>query len=646
MKIKTRSIEEKYIWAGLFCLIGLLAVIRMFWNIGGDYFTFLDEYPTFDVAAGFMHTGKLKFWDFHHGILSEESYTRAWPHTLILAGWFRIFGINVVAGKMLSAFFGVLFVLSLFYITKQIYDNYYISVLACLFVMTNSTVITVFRQIRMYSLWLLCMVWLMYFIFRMMTVTPEPMAMEGKSGVWGSVCRWWYRNLNFSVGYILLSVFSFFLTYFVQVNTLAIGAGMCLFYLYLLAVKRERRYYTALVFIVCIVVAGILALLLLPHYSGAFEEADLWSVITDNISLREEINERYWMWTKDFVHNRTLFWGTAVSVIPALLKGIRKKNEKETIAYEFSIYMLLVLVSTLGCFLYLLSRYYQARYMIYAAPVIAVLMAWGIFETCSLIAGIVGRNWRRFSLCVCPSVSLLCICALSVSVAQQYTEVYENESICYHRQVYEIVERDAQERFGNVTVPIVAFDFRDYYAVQVFSDYEDAKLDRENDAQIWQDFGRKHPDGYMLVESAKINGFPEVTKRFIQDYSERIAGDGLDSYNIEAVRYHFLDAEQKEAADEMDSLISYECIKEGKGSSLLIRLDTGKLADGAEIVFLNFDGIRSDQSTERFSYQLRLSQQEEDGIYTYKVSLPEGFGSALLENGIMIYYKDGTVTEL
>ena len=448
------------------------------------------------------------------------------------------------------------------------------------------------------------------------------------------------------MGYILLSVFFLFLTYFVQVNTLAIGAGMCLFYLYLLAVKRERRYYTALVFIVCIVVAGILALLLLPHYSGAFEEADLWSVITDNISLREEINERYWMWTKDFVHNRTLFWGTAVSVIPALLKGIRKKNEKETIAYEFSIYMLLVLVRTLGCFLYLLSRYYQARYMIYAAPVIAVLMAWGIFETCSLIAGIVGRNWRRFSLCVCPSVSLLCICALSVSVAQQYTEVYENESICYHRQVYEIVERDAQERFGNVTVPIVAFDFRDYYAVQVFSDYEDAKLDRENDAQIWQDFGRKHPDGYMLVESAKINGFPEVTKRFIQDCSERIAGDGLDSYNIEAVRYHFLDAEQKEAADEMDSLISYECIKEGKGSSLLIRLDTGKLADGTEIVFLNFDGIRSDQSTERISYQLRLTQQEEDGIYTYKVSLPEGFGSALLENGIMIYYKDGTVTEL
>lgn len=99
------------------------------------------------------------------------------------------------------------------------------------------------------------------------------------------------------------------------------------------------------------------------------------------------------------------------------------------------------------------------------------------------------------SQCVCPSVSLLCICVLSVSAGQQYTEVYENDSICYHRQVYETAGRDAQEKFSDTTVPIVAFDFRDYYAVQVFSDYEDARLDRENDAQIWQDFGRKYPDG-------------------------------------------------------------------------------------------------------------------------------------------------------
>lgn len=646
MKLKTRSIEEKYIWAVLFCLIGLLAVIRMFWNIGGDYFTFLDEYPTFDVAAGFMHTGKLKFWDFHRGALSNESYIRAWPHTLLIAGWFRIFGINVVAGKTLSAVFGVLFVLSLFYITKQIYDNYYISVLACLFVMTNSMVITVFRQIRMYSLWLLFMVWLMYFIFRMMTVTPKPALMAEKNGVWGSICRWWRRNLNFSVGYILLSVFFLILTYFVQVNTLVIGAGMCLFYLYLLIVKRERRYYTAFAFIIGIVVLAFLAFLLLPHYKGGYEEADLWGILAKYVAVREDVNERYWLWTKDFVHNKFLFKCAAFCMIPALLRGMRKKNAEETTAYDFSIYTLLVFGSTLSCFLYLLNRYYQARYMICVAPMIAILMAWGIVETGSLIAGIIGRKWAGLSRCICPLISLVCLCTVSVSAARQYTEVYANEAICYHRQVYEIVNQDAKERFGNQTVPIIAFDFRDYYAVQVFPDYMDAKLDRRNDAWIWKRFAERYPEGYMLVESAKINGFPKVTKRFIQDYSERIAGVGLDSYNIEAVRYHFLDAVGKETDGEMDSMVSCECIEEGEDISLLIRIDTRKLADNAEIVFLNFDGIKSDQSTQRLSYQFRLPQEAEAGIYMYKVRLPEGFGNALLDNGIMIYYKNGAVEEL
>ena len=69
----------------------------MFLGIGGDFFTFLDEYQSFDVAAGFYHTGKSYFWDFHQQALSGERYTRAWPHTLLLSLWFRIFGVTVAA---------------------------------------------------------------------------------------------------------------------------------------------------------------------------------------------------------------------------------------------------------------------------------------------------------------------------------------------------------------------------------------------------------------------------------------------------------------------------------------------------------------------------------------------------------------------
>ena len=75
--LKTKLQNKKNIWLLLFVCVGILASLRMFWQIGGDYFTFLDEYPTFDVAAGFAHSGKFYFWDFHRQVLSNDSYTRA-----------------------------------------------------------------------------------------------------------------------------------------------------------------------------------------------------------------------------------------------------------------------------------------------------------------------------------------------------------------------------------------------------------------------------------------------------------------------------------------------------------------------------------------------------------------------------------------
>lgn len=229
---------------------------------------------------------------------------------------------------------------------------------------------------------------------------------------------------------------------------------------------------------------------------------------------------------------------------------------------------------------------------------------------------------------------------------QQYIEVYANEEICYHRQVYEIVKKDGEAHLDDGTIPIVAFDFRNYYAVQVLPDYAVANLDRENDADIWMNFAKEYPEGYLMLESAKINGFPEVTKRFVQDYSERVTGEGLDSYNIETVRYHFLDPVKGDGKEmESDVIIAYECVDSPEGMRLRIRLDTRKLDSGVRIVFLNFVAEDAGQEPVKRSYQLRLPEQPDQEVYLYEVIVGDVHGDALRENGIMLYYNDGTVVE-
>lgn len=631
MKLKTRSIEEKYIWAGLFCLIGLLAVIRMFWNIGGDYFTFLDEYPTFDVAAGFAKTGKFCFWDFHHQVLTDHSYKRAWPHTVLLGLWFHIFGINVVAGKALSAVFGVLFVLSLCYITKEIYGNYYISLLSCLFVMTNSTVITVFRQIRMYSLWMLVTLWLIYFIYRMLTAKPECFGNNPLSRFWG-------KNFNFSVKYIIASIVLLIVGYYTHVNTLAIGVGAGLFFLYLLIFKRERRYITVTVMIGGLILLAGLLLQWLITVSPALANIYWWVVTSGNVAVREDINIRYWYWLQDFIHSRMFFRTSLVFVIIALLKNIIIKRDEKL---DFSMYILLVAGSTMYCFLCLLSRYYAARYFLYIAPLTAILMAWGIVETFTII------KWKPLVLAA-TAVSILFV---AVNVKQEYIEVYENPAICRHRQVYETVKADAQtEMTKGENIAIAGFDFRDYYGAQVFEDYVTAEFDRENDMEILKEFAKEYPDGYVLVESAKINGFPEVIKSFIQSYSERIAGEGIDHDNIEAVRYHFLNSLGTASDIAYDNVVqngpsTYAFKTYGDKTTLRINLEGSMLENNTDIVFLKFGIFTVDGETEDKCYQLRIPEDAKGKKLSYEVVINSSCKAVLLKDECMLYYKDGTCRE-
>lgn len=629
MRLKIKSIQKNYVWMGLVCIIALIAIARMFWNIDGDYFTFLDEYPTFDVAAGFAKTGKFFLWDFHHQELTDQSYTRAWPHTVLLGIWFRIFGISVVAGKALSAVFGVLFVLSLFYITKKIYNNYYISLLSCLFAMTNSTVIIVFRQIRMYSLWLLLMIWVGYFAFQ---VLSERWDLLGKN----KFCIIYNSYFAFPIKYIVL-FFSFLaISYYVHINTLIVGVGILCFFLYCLLIKREKRYFCAL---------GLLAFLILVGWGVCtyilkvnwYTNPIFWmSIKGGNIELRQEPNTRYWDWTVDFVHSSHFFKGSLVCIALAFIKSIWRRDRK----FDFSMYLFSIVSSSLVCFVYLLMRYYQARYMLYVAPMIAVLMAWGIVETFSIVK----------TKLMLPLACSAAVVVLAVNVGQTFTEVYHNPDICYHKQVYEIVKDDAEHEMKEETIPIAGFDFRDYYGVQVFDEYETAAFDRENDMEIWRKFSEEYADGYILVESSKINGFPEAMKTFIQRYSEQIAGESMDHYNIEAVRYHSLEPVSVPMEMDVENItqngpVRYSFSEDGARTKVSLEVDTSVMENNVDTLFLKFGIFTIDKETEDKCYQLRLPKGYTEGKYYYEIIMEKSCQVVLLKDECMVYYNDGTCRE-
>jgi len=322
----------------------------------------------------------------------------------------------------------------------------------------------------------------------------------------------------------------------------------------------------------------------------------------------------------------------------AFLKNIIKKRDEKL---DFSVYIFLMTGSTMCCFLYLLSRYYAARYFLYIAPLVAILMAWGIVETFTILK-------CKPLLIVAMTVSILFVV---MNVKQEFIEVYDNPEICRHRQVYELVKEDAKTVIpSDESIAIVGYDFRDYYGVQVFEDYETAAFDRKNDMEILKNFAIKHPNGYMLVESAKINGFPEVIKAFIQRYSERIAGEGLDYFNVEAVRYHFLNSLEYTsdiARDNMDQNgpVKYAFTTEGQKTILRIDLDRTMIESNTDTVFLKFGIFTTNSETEDKCYQLRIPENVKGTTLSYEVIMDKSCKVILLKDECMLYYNDGTCRE-
>ena len=267
-------------------------------------------------------------------------------------------------------------------------------------------------------------------------------------------------------------------------------------------------------------------------------------------------------------------------------------------------------------------------------------MAWGIVETFTII------KWRPFLLAG-VAVSIL---FSGVNIWQEFIQVYYNPGICHHREVYRILEEDASNELDNGIIPIAGYDFRDYYGVQILDNYEIATFDRENDMEILKKFAEKYPNGYVLVETAKINGFPEVIKAFIQNYAERIAGEGLDNYNIETVRYHFVNATSNggkinEENTERKGPITYWYINDGSKTKIYIKLDGLILDDNADTLFLKFGIFTSDKETYDKCYQLRIPEQNKNKEYYYEIIMDKACQVVLLKDECMIYYKNGECKE-
>ncbi|MCD6225794.1 glycosyltransferase family 39 protein [bacterium] len=141
-------IDSKVVYFFLFIIIIWASVLRLY-NIG-RLDIHHDEYWYASAIKSYIHTGSTNLWNY----ATKEPSARSYPKfiTILVGNFVKLFGYNETNLRLPFAFAGVVSVVLLFFLTKEVTDSNIISLCASLMLALDDVSIYLSRFIRQYSI--------------------------------------------------------------------------------------------------------------------------------------------------------------------------------------------------------------------------------------------------------------------------------------------------------------------------------------------------------------------------------------------------------------------------------------------------------------------------------------------------------------
>ena len=232
-------------WKYIIGLMGILIIgsLVLSFNIADSEFK-EDEFQVVLAATGFLNTGNFYRWDWlNNDIVCNDLtnatcyYDRSWPHSAIIALSYKLFGISEWSSRIVSVFFGLLFLICSYFITKYFFKNKKLSILITITLLLNPAFINFFRYTRMYALLAPLFLILFYLSYRFITESKD---INFKNKTLNKIIN---KNFNFNFIILLLLFIFLFLNSQIHINSLLIVPSLYLFVIYLAITHKKRRYF-------------------------------------------------------------------------------------------------------------------------------------------------------------------------------------------------------------------------------------------------------------------------------------------------------------------------------------------------------------------------------------------------------------------
>lgn len=499
------ALDGNWYRVGLAVLTGLAAVVY-FYRLGFRHLHG-DEHQVVAAAAGFYHTGEFYLWDWVASEPTSTVYDRAWPHTVLIAASYALFGISEWSSRLPSALAGVVTVPISYYVFRYFFERRRTAFVMSASLVLYPALIGLFRWTRMYALLIPLFLSLTYLAVR---VTTERNTVDfGDRRVNAFVER--YADFNVCLGLLTLPLF--LLATQVHRNTFFLLPAVYLFTIYQYHDTRERKYLVG-------AVAGTIGLLALT-LQATF--TDHLTFLTTFISPFARDNTVY----VEYLFRYPVPSGLGVILFLAGFISLYLRPE-ETRRPEM-VYLYLLCGFSLVFLVFIGDRYASFVYIVHVVPVGIALVT----SAYVMFADALGRRWLTYGLLGMLLIGIVGPLFAGTPVDGYRTRYYEDPQD--FSEAYDTIERNYDE--GEV---VFAQYPRKYYLQDLDENAVFVDM-RSHQRYTSEEFARdvsRYDSGWLVWSSKKSYHVHPTIRAYSEEHFVKLHGWGVDDTGVEVYYYN------------------------------------------------------------------------------------------------------------
>lgn len=458
-----------------------------------------DEHQVVDAAGCYYYEQEFCRWDWIKMQPSEEMYTRAWPHSWLIAQSYTLFGISEWSSRLVSVVFGVGFVFILYLVTRFFTESKKIALLTSAAAVFYPSYIGTFRYTRMYALLIPLFSVLVYLLYKGLTGTSQVANLGlGK----------WVKNLDLNYLYLGLFLALLWLNKTIHYNALVILPAGLVFVLVMAFLTKEKKYKN-------LALLGLLAsvLIFLAYFFGltdrflghlCFFGRSNYSYIKNLISYPFGPTLGYFLFALSF------FFFT---FFPRRLK-------------DKFIYLYCLLLFSWFFFIYIGDRYYTFLYFSHFTPFLLIILITSFFMFSYLFRKKVTKG----------AFLVLLFAFLASNFTQNVDAIYETDtSYGKYRQAYQVII----DRYDPEKDVIFGQYLRKYYLQELPENTKTIDMERRKSYEFdtfIQDL-QEYKSGFITWETRKGGHLVEEIKDYVAANFQKLHGEGIDKTRVEV--YYF-----------------------------------------------------------------------------------------------------------